>query len=165
MEQLLDNFSLDLFVKQTIIFLILIFLFVKFAWKPILSSLDARENEIKDALEAAKKAREEMENLQADNEKMLAEARAERDAMLKEAREIKDKMITEAKDIAATQGALMIAQAKTEIESQKKAAVAELKNQVATLSLEIAQKVLQSELSDNAKQLSQVEKMLEEVTL
>lgn len=150
---------------SVIVFAILFVLLRRFAWKPILSAVDSRESKIIEALEAAKKAREEMENLQADNEKMLAEARAERDAMLKEAREIKDKMITEAKDAAAAQGAAIIAQAKAEIETQKKAAVVELKNQVASLSLEIAQKVVKSELSDNAKQLDQVEKMLEEVTL
>ncbi|GLB48112.1 F0F1 ATP synthase subunit B [Neptunitalea lumnitzerae] len=165
MDQLLNDFSPGLFFMQAIILLILIFLLGKFAWKPILKSLDDREEGIKDALEAAKKAREEMENLQADNEKMLAEARAERDVMLKEAREIKDKMIADAKEAASAQGAAILEQAKAEIESEKRSALAELKTQVASLSLEIAQKVVKDELSDNAKQMKQVEKMLDEVTL
>lgn len=165
MEQLLNDFSPGLFIMQAVILLIMIFLLAKFAWKPILASLDARENEIKDALEAAKKAKEEMANLQADNKRMMEEARAERDALLKEAREAKDKMIAEAKEAAEAQGASMIAQAKATIDAEKKAALGELKKQVAGLSLEIAQKVIKNELSDEAKQLNQVEKMLDEVTL
>ena len=100
MDQLLDNFSLDLFVKQTVLFLILIFLLVKFAWKPILNALNDREEGIKNALDAAELAKVEMANLQADNQKLLQEARMERDAMVKEAREIKAKMIADAKDEA-----------------------------------------------------------------
>ena len=165
MEQLLNDFSPGLFIMQAVILLIMIFLLAKFAWKPILASLDARESEIKDALEAAKKAKEEMANLQADNKRMMEEARAERDALLKEAREAKDKMIAEAKEAAEAQGASMIAQAKATIDAEKKAALGELKKQVAGLSLEIAQKVIKNELSDEAKQLNQVEKMLDEVTL
>ncbi|SFU27403.1 F-type H+-transporting ATPase subunit b [Pustulibacterium marinum] len=165
MEQLLNDFSPGLFIMQCVILLILIILLGKFAWKPIINSLDEREEGIKNALEAAKKAKEEMENLQADNEKMLAEARAERDGMLKEAREMKDKMIADAKEAASAQGAAMLEQAKTAIESEKKAAVTELKNQVAAISLEIAQKVVKTELSDKEKQMAQVEKMLDEVTL
>lgn len=148
-----------------IVFVILFILLRKFAWKPILSAVNTRESKIEDALEAAKKAQEEMKNLQADNEKMLAEARAERDAMLKEAREIKDKMIADAKETASAQGAAILEQAKAEIQSEKRSALAELKTQVASLSLEIAQKVVKDELSDNAKQMKQVEKMLDEVTL
>lgn len=148
-----------------IVFVILFILLRKFAWKPILSAVNTREAKIEDALEAAKRAKEEMENLQADNEKMLAEARAERDAMLKEAREIKDKMIADAKEAATVQGEAMLKQAKAAIESEKKAAVTELKNQVAKISLEIAQKVVASELSDQTKQMAQVEKMLDDVTL
>lgn len=165
MDQLLNDFSPGLFIMQAVILFILIFLFSKFAWKPILTSLNTREDGIREALEAAKKAKEEMENLQADNEKMLTEARAERDAMLKEAREIKDRTIADAKEAAAAQGAALLAQAKTEIEHQKKAAIVELKNQVASLSLEIAQKVVADELSDKDKQMKQVEKMIDDVVL
>ncbi len=165
MEQLLNDFSPGLFFMQLVILIILIVLLGKFAWKPIINSLDDREQGIADALEAAEKAKEQMQNIQADNEKLLAEARAERDGMLKEAREMKDKMIAEAKDAAAAQGATMLEQAKAAIESEKKAAVTELKNQVAQISLEIAQKVVASELSDQTKQMAQVEKMLDDVTL
>ena len=106
-----------------------------------------------------------MQNLKSDNEKLLAEARLERDTMIKEAREIKEKMINDAKSEAQTQGEKMIAQAKAAIESEKNAAMAELKNQVSTLSLEIAEKVLRDELSNKESQTKLVEKMLGDAKL
>lgn len=165
MDQLLNDFSPGLFVMQAVILIILILLMKKFAWKPILSSLDEREQGIQGALEAAEKARLEMKNLQADNEKALQEARAERDAMLKDAREIRTKMIAEAEDDAKAQASKIIAQAQEAIEAEKRTAVAELKNQVASLSLEIAEKVVKDELSDKKKQQQYVEKMLQDATL
>ena len=165
MEQLLENFSLDLFVKQTVLFLILIFIMVKFAWKPILKALNDREEGIKDALDSAESAKKEMENLQADNQKLLQEARVEREAMLKEAREIKNKMIEDAKDEAKVEAGKLVEQARASIETEKKAAIAELKSQVATLSIDIAEKVVKDELSNKDKQLKLVESMLNEATL
>ncbi len=165
MEQLLENFSLDLFVKQTVLFLLLIFLMVKFAWKPILNALNDREEGIKDAIDSAEKAKREMENLQADNEKLLKEARAEREAMLKEAREVKTKMIEDAKTEAREEANKLIAQAQASIASEKKAAIADLKSQVANLSIDIAEKVVKDELSNKDKQLKLVESMLGEATL
>jgi F-type H+-transporting ATPase subunit b len=165
MEQLLENFSLDLFVKQTILFVALIFLLVKFAWKPILNSLNDREEGIKDALDSAEKAKLEMENLQADNERLLKEARAERESMLKEARDMKNKMIEDAKEEAREEANKMIAQAQASIESEKKAAIADLKSQVANLSIDIAEKVVKEELSNKDKQMKLVESMLGEATL
>ena len=100
METLLNDFSPGLFAVTTILLLALIALMVKFAWKPILNSLEERESGIENALAAAENARKEMQNLQADNEKLIKEARAERDAMMKEAREIRDKMIADAKEDA-----------------------------------------------------------------
>ncbi len=148
-----------------ITFLVLLFLLRKFAWKPILGAVSDREDGIKEALAAAENARREMENLQADNERILKEARAEREAMLKEAREIKSKMISDAKDEAQNQANKMIAQAQAAIESEKKSAMAELKSQVASLSLEIAEKVVRKELSDKNQQIELVESMLGETTL
>ena len=165
MEQLLENFSLDLFVKQTILLLLLIFLMVKFAWKPILNALNDREQGIKDALDSAENAKKEMENLTADNEKLLKEARAQRDAMLKEAREIKTKMIEDAKGEAKAEADKLIANAQVAIQSEKKAAIADIKNQVASLSVEIAEKVVKEELSNKDKQLKLVESMLGDATL
>jgi len=165
MEVLLNDFSPGLFIVQTILLLGLIFLMVKFAWKPILNSLNEREAGIEDALAAADKARTDMQNLQADNEKMLQEARAEREAMLKEAREIKEKMIADSKEQAKLEGDKMLRQAQTAIESEKKAAVADIKSQVAELSVAIAEKVLKEDLSSNDKQLKLVDSMLSDIKL
>lgn len=146
-------------------FLILLFILKKFAWKPILGAVSSREESIKDALAAAEAARREMENLQADNERILQEARAEREAMLKEARDMKNKMIADAKDDAKLTADKMIAQAQEAIQSEKKAAIAELKGQVASLSLEIAEKVVKQELSNKGQQEKLVEDMLGKATL
>ena len=143
----------------------MILLLKKFAWKPILDAVNDREEGIKNALLAAENAKKDMQNLKADNEKLLAEARAERDLMLKEAREIKEKMIADAKSEAQTQGEKMIDQAKASIESEKNAAMAELKNQVSSLSLEIAEKLLKEELSNKEAQTKLVEKMLGDAKL
>ena len=165
MDKLINDFSFGLFIWQTVIFVGLILLLKKFAWKPILDAVNEREEGIKQALLSAKNAKQEMQNLKSDNEKLVAEARLERDAMMKEAREIKDKMINDAKTEAQAQGLKMIEQAKAAIQSEKNAAMADLKNQVSSLSIEIAEKVLKSELSDKASQTKLVEKMLGDAKL
>ncbi|WP_348812014.1 F0F1 ATP synthase subunit B [Flavobacterium maritimum] len=165
MDKLINDFSFGLFIWQVLIFVGLIFLLKKFAWKPILDAVNDREEGIKNALESAENARKEMQNLQADNQRILQEARLERDTMLKEAREIKDKMVADAKNEAQAQGQKMIDQAKTAIESEKNAAMAELKLQVSTLSLSIAEKLLKDELSNKEAQTKLVEKMLGDVKL
>lgn len=157
--------EIGLFFWQTITFVALIFLLAKFAWKPILSSIKEREDFINDALSAADKARKEMQDLQADNERVLNEARAERDAMLKEARELKEKMIVQAKEEAQKQGEQLIVQAKQAIESEKNAAMVELKSHVASLSLQIAEKLIKEELSNAKSQANLVDKLLGEVKL
>ena len=165
MGKLFEDFSLGLFFWQAVLFIALIFLLRKFAWKPILDSVNNREEGIKNALEAAENAKRDMENLQADNEKLLKEARAEREAMLKEAREIKNKMIEDAKEEAREEASKLVAQAQASIETEKKAAIADLKSQVANLSIDIAEKVVREELSNKDKQLQLVESMLGEATL
>ncbi|MTH17828.1 F0F1 ATP synthase subunit B [Flavobacterium sp. LC2016-01] len=165
MEKLINQFEFGLFFWQVLIFVGLIFLLKKFAWKPILDAVNDREQGIKDALLSAESARQEMQNLQADNLRILNEARAERDAMLKEAREMKEKMIADSKNEAQAQGQKMIEQAKAAIESEKNVAMAELKSQVSTLSLSIAEKLLKEELSNKESQTKLVEKMLGDVKL
>ena len=165
MEKLINDFSYGLFFWQAIILVILIVLLAKFAWKPILAALAAREEGISNALLAAENAKKEMQNLKSDNEKLLAEARAERDLMIKEAREIKEKMIADAKSEAQGQGEKMIESAKATIESEKNAAMAELKNQVSSLSLEIAETLLKGELSNKEAQTKLVEKILGDAKL
>ena len=149
----------------TITFIVLLFLLKKFAWKPILEAVRNRESSINNALEQAENARKEMQNLQADNERILKEARAERDTLLKEARSMKDSIISEAKEEAQVQASKVIEQAKATIESEKQAAIADIKNQVAELSVGIAEKVVRGELSDKDKQLKLVEDMLKEVNI
>lgn len=165
MDKLINDFSFGLFFWQLIILVVLILLMVKFAWKPIMESINSREEGITNALLAAENAKKDMQNLKADNEKLLAEARAERDMMIKEAREIKEKMINDAKSEAQVQGEKMIEQAKATIASEKNAAIADLKNQVGALSLEIAEKVLRGELANKETQTKLVEQMLGDAKL
>jgi F-type H+-transporting ATPase subunit b len=165
MDKLINDFSFGLFFWQAIILTILIVLMVKFAWKPIMEAISSREEGIKDALLAAENAKREMQNLKSDNEKLLADARAERDALMKDAREIRERMINDAKEEAQSQGQKMIEQAKATINSEKNAAMAELKSHVSTLSLEIAEKILKEELSSKESQAKLVEKMLVDAKL
>ncbi|MBG6063402.1 F-type H+-transporting ATPase subunit b [Flavobacterium sp. CG_9.1] len=165
MDKLINDFSFGLFIWQIVIFVGLILLLKKFAWKPILDAVNDREEGIKNALLSAENARKEMQNLQADNQRILQEARLERDNMLKEAREMKEKMVADAKNEAQVQGLKMIEQAKVAIEGEKNAAMAELKLQVSTLSLSIAEKLLKDELSNKEAQTKLVEKLLGDVKL
>ena len=157
--------EIGLIFWSTLSFLLLLFILRKFAWKPILTAVSDREEGIKNALATAENARKEMQNLTADNERILKEARTERDGLLKEAREIKENIISEAKDEAQQQAEKVIEQAKATIQAEKQAAIADLKNQVAELSIGIAEKVVRKELSDKDQQIELVEKMLKEVTI
>jgi F-type H+-transporting ATPase subunit b len=149
----------------TIIFVVFFLLLKKFAWGPILGAVKSREESINNALASAESARLEMRNLTASNERILQEARLERDAMLKEAREMREKMIADSKADAQAEGARMIEQAKVAIAAEKNAAMAELKSHVSTLSLDIAEKLLKSELSNKEAQTKLVENMLGDVKL
>jgi len=165
METLLNDFSPGLFVVSLILLLALIALMVKFAWKPILNSLEERESGIKDALASAENARSEMENLQADNAKLVKEARAEREAMMKEARDIADNIVAEAKEDAKEVTTKLIENAQDAIIQEKQAALAEIKKNVAELSIGIAESVIKKELSNKKEQLELVEGILKDVTL
>lgn len=146
-------------------FAMLLFVLRKFAWKPILGAVGDREDSIRQALAEAENARKEMQNLQADNERILKEARAEREAMLKDARDMKNKIVSDAKEQAQVEADKMIQQAQATIESEKKAAVTDIKNQVANLSVEIAEKVIKEQLANKDKQLKLVENMLGDIKL
>lgn len=165
MDKLIEQFSFGLFFWQLLLFICLVLLLKKFAWKPILEAVNDREEGIKNALESAEKAKREIQSLNADNERILKEARAERDGLLKDAREMKDKIIAEAKEEAQQQASSIIGSAKASIEVEKKAAVAELKKQVATLSIDIAEKVVKKELDSKEDQLTLVDKILSEANL
>ncbi len=159
------NPSYGLIVWTLAAFLTVLFLLKKFAWKPILNSLKEREDFIQSSLDAAEKAKEEMKTLQSNNERILVEARAERDQLLKDAREIREKMIADAKGIASKEGERLLKSARENIQNEKMAAITELKNQVAVLSIEIAEKILKSELSSDEKQKSLVNNLLQDVNL
>lgn len=157
--------SIGLIVWSSIVFLTLFFILAKFAWKPVMAAIKEREQFIDDALNKAELAKQEMARLTAQNEDLMKQARSERDEILKEAKLLKDNIVNEAKTQAQTEGAKLIEKARIEIENQKKAALAELKGQVSTLSLDIAERVLRSQLDDKAKQQNLVASLLKDVEL
>ena len=165
METLLNDFSVGLFAWQTLLFIVLMFLLRKFAWKPILNAVNEREDSIQEALDAAKEAKLEMAKLKSNNEDLLNKARAERDAMLKEARDIKEGIVADAKGIASKESEKIIASARETIQHEKMAAITELKNEVATLSIEIAEKILQEELSSADKQKAIIDSVVKDINL
>jgi len=146
-------------------FVILYLLLKKFAWKPILGTVNDREASIREALLAAENAKKEMENLKSDNEKILKEAKIERENMLKDAREIKTKLIADAENQAKEQASKLIESAQLAIQNEKNSAMSELKQTVVELSVGIAEKVISSELDDKNKQLKVVENMLNDASL
>ena len=146
-------------------FLTVMFILKKFAWKPILSSLKEREDSIENALESAKKARNEMGKLQADNEKILIEARNERNEMLKEAKSVKQSIIDKAKGEAEIEAEKIIESARLAIQSEKTAAINEMKDSIALLSVQIAEKILKKQLDDPKKQKDLVDKYLKDIKL
>ena len=148
MDLITPEFGLVFWTAIT--FIILLVILRKFAWNPILGAVSEREEGIRTALASAENARKEMENLTADNDRILQEARAERQAMLKEARELKSSMIESAKTEAKEEANKLVAQAQAAIESEKKAAIADLKSVVAELSISIAEAVVREELSDKS---------------
>ena len=154
--------AIGLIFWTTVVFTLLVLLLKKFAWKPILSAVDERNKSIKDSLAQAEKARSEMSELTANNEKIIAQAKVDRDIILKEARDMKNEIISEAKDKANIEAEKLVSTAKEQILNEKMKAITELKNHVADLSIEMAEKILSSELSDVAKQKELVTKALKE---
>ncbi len=157
--------GIGLIFWTTVVFLLLLVLIGKYAWKPILNAIKTREEGIEKALASAESALKDMRELQSNNEKILADARAERDGLLKEARETKDAIIAEAKQKAQAETDRIMTSAREQITNEKNAAVAELKNQVAVLSIEIAEKILKSDLSNDEKQKTLVTNLMKDVTL
>jgi len=148
----------------TVLIFILFFLILKkFAWKPILSAVKARDEMIKGSLESAEEARKQMLLLQKDNEIILGKAREEREGILKEAREVRDKLISEAKDKATDEAEKLIEKARVGIENEKRKALSDIHNQVATLSVEIASKLLGEKLKQTGQQEKLIDKYLKEI--
>jgi len=163
--ELIHQFSSGLFIIQSVIFLALLFLLGKFAWKPILTSINDRETSIVDALNQAKLAKKEMEDLKADNERIIREAKIERDSILKEAREIKERIVGEAKDVAKAEGDKMIEAAKQTIQTEKNAAMSEIRTQIGALSVNIAESILQKNLEKTEAQDELVQNYLNKSNL
>lgn len=154
-----------LLIWQTVIFGLLFFLLAKLAWKPIMQSLKIREESIQEALDSAEKAKEEMAKLQSDNQKLLDEARREKDLILQEAREIASKLKEDAKADATKEGQKLIEDAKAAITTEKNAAMAEVRTQVAELSLEITEKLLRKNLSSDKAQKELINDFIKDIKL
>lgn len=157
--------GIGLIFWQTVVFLSLLFLLTKFAWKPILSALKIREESIQEALSSAEEARNEMENLKADNEKLLDEARHEREKILMEARATANAIRDEAKSDATKVAEKIVNDAKASIEADKQAALKDVRNQIAELSLVISEKILKSKLSSDKEQEKLIEEYVKDLNL
>jgi len=162
---MLIEFSYGLIFWMTVSFLAVLFILRKFAWKPILGALSEREQTIEDALNEAKKAREEIAAMNARNADLMREAREEREVLLKEARDIRDKEIAQAKERAKVEADAMLARARTDIQNEKNAAIVEMKNQLAELSIQVAEVILKEKLADPRAQQGLVDKVMAEAEL
>lgn len=157
--------GIGLIFWTTVVFLLLLVLLGKYAWKPILTAIKTREQNITTALASAESALNDMRELQSNNEKIMVKAREERDAILKEARDAKEIILTEAKTKATKETDRILASAREQINTEKNAAIADLKNQVAVLSIEIAEKILKSDLSSDEKQKALLSNLMKDVNL
>jgi F-type H+-transporting ATPase subunit b len=163
MKLLLPEFGL--LIWTLLAFLVVFFILGKYAWPAIIKGLAEREKGIADALATAEKVKAEMAQLKSENEALLAQAREERAQMLKEAREIKDKIISEAKEQAKTEANKIIADSQAAIETQKMAAITDVKNQVGNLVIEVSEKILRRELSNKTEQENYIKQLANEVKL
>jgi F-type H+-transporting ATPase subunit b len=155
--------GIGLLFWMLLMFSILLLILKKFAWKPILKALKDRETSIRDALMSADNAKKEMEKLKADNEVIMAEARAEKEKIVQEAKQLREKIIGDAKDEASEEAKKLLKSARVDIENEKIAAIQEVKNKVAELSIEIAEKILREKLADTAEQRSMIDRLVRDV--
>lgn len=162
---MLIEFSFGLIFWMTVSFLVVLFILGKFAWKPILGMLGERERTIEDALNEAKKAREEIAAMNAKNEDLMRAAREEREVLLKDARDIRDKEIAQAKEKAKAEADALLARARDDIRNEKNAALTEMKNQVAEMSIQVAELILKEKLGDAAAQKTLVDKVMAQADL
>jgi len=157
--------EIGLFIWTLIAFLFVLFILRKFAWKPILKTLNERETGIADSIAAAEKVKEEMKQMQAQNETLLAQAREERSHLLKEAKETKDRIISEAKEQAKAEANRIMEDTRLQIEQQKNAAMTAVKNEIGNLAVEVAEKILRKQLSNQEAQQGLVEMLAEDIKL
>ncbi len=157
--------GLGLIFWMTIAFLLLVVLLGKFAWKPIVNSINKRNESIAMALQAAEEAKKDMLKLQANNEQLIAEAKVERDALVREAHKLKENIIEQAREKATEEATNIIKTARENIHFEKMAAINELKNQIATISIDIAEKLLKKELENKEEQKQLTDKLLKEIKI
>lgn len=157
--------AFGLFAWTFIAFLLILFILKKFAWKPILAMLHERETGIANSIAAAEKVKAEMATLKAENEVLLAKAKEERSQILKEAKETSDKMIADAKEKAKADSEKIIADAKVQIEQQRNAALTAVKNDIGNLAIEVAEKVIRKQLSNDQAQKDYAKALAQEITL
>jgi F-type H+-transporting ATPase subunit b len=157
--------GIGLIFWMALTFGLLLWVLSKFAWKPIMKSLRDREASIEKSIKAAEIARDEMQKLKFDNEQLLKEAKDERDDILKEGRKVRDKIIDDAKIKATEEADRIVENAKERIEYEKLAAMTDLKNQIAEISIEIAEKILKEELTGDRKQRDYLEKLIDKTKL
>ena len=163
MELLLPKLGLILWTL--VAFIIVLYILGKYAWKPILKSLDDREKNISDSIMSAENVRKEMSELKSENEALLAQAREERAQMMREAKETRDKIIADAKEVAKAEMNKIVADAQNVIHQQKMAAITDLKNQVGNLVIEVSEKVLRRELSSQQEQEKYIQQLTQNVDL
>ena len=163
MEKLINEFSFGLFFWHLLIFIGLIFLLKKYAWKPILDSINERDESIRDALSKAEIAKEEVEILKSDNEKIMKEAIIERDKILKEGNNKKNEIISQAKEVAKKEAEKIVKDAQSSIDLERKAAMKDLKDQIAIFSIDIAKKIVNKDLSKNSNQEDLINTYLDDI--
>jgi len=157
--------GIGLIIWMTIAFSLLLWILAKFAWKPILKGLKEREHNIEDALNKANETREEMKALKFSNEQLLKEAKEERDLILRDARKVKESIVEGARIKANEEANRMIENAKEAIKNEKLAAIHDMKNQLALLSIEIAEKIIKKELEGKDKQKEFIQRLIDEVNV
>ena len=165
MEKLINEFSFGLFFWQLLIFVGLILILKKFAWKPILDTLNERENSIKESLESAQKAKDEFSKIKADNEKILSNAKKERDFIISDAKKTGREIIEDSKNLAKLESEKIIENARESIIKEKDLILKDLKSQVVDISVEIASKILQKELNEKQKQEDYTQKLIDQIEI
>ena len=165
MEKLINEFSFGLFFWQLLIFIGLILTLKKFAWKPILDTLNEREKSIKESLESAQKAKDEFSKIKADNEKILSDAKKERDLIISDAKKTGREIIEDAKNVSKLESEKIIENARESIIQEKDLILKDLKSQVVDLSVEIASKILKKELNEKQKQVDYTQKLIDEIEI
>ena len=165
MEKLINEFSFGLFFWQLLIFVGLILILKKFAWKPILDTLNERENSIKESLESAQKAKDEFSKIKADNEKILSNAKKERDFIISDAKKTGREIIEDSKNVAKIESEKIIENARESIIQEKDLVLKDLKSQVVDISVEIASKILQKELNEKQKQDDYTQKLIDQIEI